>query len=234
MGLTAAQRKALSRRAADGSLEVEHLLKAAALGGANDVPFLRALKSEHGWPDAGRQGRSRVVPFGRWSDTICRFWEDGYQGLVQLASQSVEAVEFCVSVLEELRTPDSVSALLAIGGPVIERPAADPGLAVGLADGFNVVLSFKGGPSIAPAVERQVREFLHRLLAAELTEAQRASAVCALRGVGDAESVALVQSLPPFAGSWTGLERSAVTQIRQRLRRAARQAEPGAAADGGG
>jgi hypothetical protein len=222
MGLTATQRRTLSRKAADNSLEVEHLVKVAELGDAADASFLRALKGEHGWSDTGREGRKLVVPFGRWSDTVCRFLEDGYPGLVQAAKDSAEAAEFCVSVLEELKTAASVSAILAIGGPLIERPAANVKLAVRLADAFNLLLSFKSAPAIAPKVEEQVREFLHRLLAVELSEVQRASVVCALRGVGNAESATLVGSLPPFRGSWAGLEQAAVRQIKQRLRRGSR------------
>lgn len=220
MGLTAAQRRTLSRKAADNSLEVEHIVKVAELGDSSDASFLRALKEEHRWSDTGREGHKLVVPFGRWADTVCVFLEDGYPGLVRAAKDSPEAADFCVSVLDDLKSAASVSALLAIGGPVIKRPAADVNLAVRLAVGFNLLLSFKGAPAIAPEVERKVREFLHRLLAVELSEVQRASVVCALRGVGDAESDALIASLPPFRGSWAGLEQSAVRQIKQRLRRA--------------
>jgi hypothetical protein len=214
MALTAAQRRTLSRKAADNSLEVEHLVKVAELGDVTDAPFLRALKEEHGWSDTGRD------PFGRWADTVCRFLEDGYPGLVHAAKDSGEAAEFCVSVLQELKTAASVSAILAIGGPLIERPAANVKRAVRFADGFNLLLSFKGAPAIAPEVERKVREFLHRLLAVELSEVQRASVVCALRGVGDAESATLIRSLPPFRGNWVGVEQAAVRQIEQRVRRA--------------
>ncbi|QJW98594.1 hypothetical protein [Frigoriglobus tundricola] len=231
MGLTAAQRRTLSRKAADNSLEVEHLLKVAAIGDAADAALLRTLKGEHGWSDSGREGRQLVVPFGRWADTVCRLLEGGYAGLVRMAGEAGGADEFCIGVLEEVRTPESVSALLAIVGPVVERPASDVRLAVRLADGLNHLLSFKGRPAITPAVEQQVREFLHRLLALELTEVQRASAVCALRGVGDAGSLSVVAGVPPFRGSWAGLEQSAAKQIRQRLRRAAKPAEPVAAPD---
>jgi hypothetical protein len=199
---------------------VEHLLKVAAIGDAGDAPFLLALKGEHGWSDTGREGRKRVVPFGRWADTVCRFLQDGYPGLVQAAEGSYDTADYCISVIEELKTAASVSALLAIGGPVIARPPADIRRAVRLADGFNRLLSFKGAPAIAPTVEGQVREFLHRLLAVAFSEVQRAFVVCALRGVGNAESATLIETLPPFRGSWAGLEQTAIRQIKQRLRRA--------------
>src|SRR4051812_46696010 len=112
MGLTDAQRRTLSRKAAENSLEAEHLVKVVELGDATDAPFIRALKDEHGWSDTGREGRKLVVPFGQWADTVCRFLEDGYPGLVQTAKDSAEAAEFCVSVLEELKTAASVSAIL--------------------------------------------------------------------------------------------------------------------------
>ena len=40
------------------------------------------------------------------------------------------------------------------------------------------------------------------------------------RGVGDAESANLVELLPPFGASWSGLEKSAVRQIKQKVRQA--------------
>jgi hypothetical protein len=219
MALTDTQRRSLTRKAASDTLEVEHLLKVAATGDATDAAFLRDLKAEYEWSDTGWVGRSRVVPLGCWVDTVCCFLEQSYGGLVRMVSESSETADFCISVLEEIKTPESVSALLALGGQVIDRPEMDVRLATRLANGFNLLLSFKDSPVIDADVERRVREFLHRLLALGLTEAQRASVVCALRGIGDAESVALVGQLPPFRGSWAGLGQAAVRQIKQRLRR---------------
>jgi hypothetical protein len=218
VALTESQRRSLRRKAADNSLEVEDLLRVAARGDVTDAPFLRGLRSEFAWSDTGREGRARVVPLGRWADTVCRFLEGGYVGIVRMARESAETAEFCVGVIEEVRTPESVSALLALGGPVVQLAEADVRLAVRLADGFNRLLSFKDRVAVADADERRVRRFLHLLLALDLTEAQRAVAVCALRGVGDAASVSLILSLPPFQGSWAGLEQLAVRQIRKRSR----------------
>jgi hypothetical protein len=224
MALTEAQRRSLRRKAADGSLEVEHLLPVAVRGDASDAPLLRALKAEFKWPDTGRQGRAWIVPLGRWTDTVCRFLEDGYTGVVRMAGESAGAVEFCASLLEEVKTPESVTALLAIGGPVVKRPEADVRLAFRLADAFNVLLSFKDRPAVGAAVEKRVRDFLHRLFALPLGETRQAIVVCALRGVGDAKSVSLIKGLPPFR-DWahTGLQQSAVRQIQQRTRPPAEQ-----------
>lgn len=219
MALTADQRRTLSRRAADNSIEVEHLLEVAAVGDSSDASFVRSLKNEYGWSNTGRVGASRVVPFGRWADTVCRFLEEGYVGLVAMAGETAGAAEFCIGLLEEIRTPESVSAVLAIGRTLIEQPAIDVPLAVRMAGALNLLLSFNGAPAVAPTVEHEVREFLHRLLDVELSEDQRASAVCALRGVGNESSAARIAALPPFQGCWAGLEALAARQIKKRLRR---------------
>ncbi len=217
MGLTVSQLQILSKRVANGTLEVEHLLKVAAVGDADNIHFLKALKREHGLSDSEFQGRRRVVPLGRWVDTICRFLEFGYTGLVQMASESQEMSEYCISVLEELRTPESVSALLAIGGVAIEQPTTDLTKAILLAGGINLIMSFKNPPTLNLSIVQQVREFLHKLLEINLSEEQRASVVCALRGVGDEESVTLIKLLPSFKAEWAGLEKTAIKRIRQRL-----------------
>jgi hypothetical protein len=217
--LTDSQVRSLRRKAAAGSLEVEHLLKVAALGDASDAPLLRQLRAAYGWPDSGRPGDDPVVPLGRWADVVCTFLKQGYAGLIRLARQDPGAVEFCIGLLEEKKTPESVAALLAIGGGVIDRPGSDRRLALRLAGALNLLLAFKGAPRIDEATAARVREFLHRLLSLDLSEAERAVCVCALRGVGDERSLGLIGRLPPFGGSWSGLAESASRQIKSRLRR---------------
>lgn len=214
MALTDAQKRTLTRKAADNSLEVEHLLKVSTIGDATDAALLRTLKAKHSWSDTGWEGRRRVVPFGRWAEVVCRFLEQGCDGLVRMAGESADAAGFCVGVLEEVKTPESVVALLAVASAV-----KGPKDRVRLADAFNQLLSFKGGVTLSPTVEREVRDFLHGLLGEGLAESQRASVVCALRGVGDEESLALIADLPLFKGSYAGLEAAATRQIKQRLRR---------------
>lgn len=214
MALTDAQKRTLARKAAANSLEVEDLLRVAVAGDAADASLLRELKAKHAWSDTGHEGRRRVVPFGRWAEAVCRFLEQGYDGLARMAGEAADTAEFCIGVLEEVKTPESVSALLALA-----RTAERPEAATRLADAFNQLLSFKDGVALGSTVEREVREFLHPLLGTGLTENQRASVVCALRGVGDGESVALIAELPPFKGSYAGLEKAATRQIQQRLRR---------------
>jgi hypothetical protein len=220
--LSTAQQRALARKAGNNTLEVEHLLRVLSTADATDAPFIRSLSTEYGWSVTGVVGRRRVVPFACWADAVCRYLEGGCAAVVRMSQESPSMIEFCLGVLEEVKTAESVSAMLEVGSAEVELPVSDVPRAVRIADGLNLLLSFKGAPAVSPTVELQVRDFLHRLLDTELTEAQRASVVCALRGVGDQESVDRIAALPPFKGSWAGVEQTSTKQILQRLRQRSR------------
>jgi hypothetical protein len=212
--------RSLKKKAADNSLEVEDLLKVAARGDASDAMFLRRLKDEHAWSDSGLEHGARVVPFGQWVNVICCYLERGYGGLVDLAGVGTggdDVAGLCVGLLEELNTPASVTALLAMGGNIIERPETDLVHTLRLARAFNRLLSFKDAPAVDMVSVAKIREFLHRALALELSEAERATFVYALRGVGDNESLRLIGELPRFQGPYAGLGESASGAIKKNL-----------------
>jgi hypothetical protein len=217
--LSKSQVRYLKRRAADNSVEVEYLLKIAAAGDASDAALLRSLKAEHGWSDSGFKGRARVGPLGRWADTVCCYLEAGYEELVRLARRSAGHRDFCIAVLESLKTSQSVSALLKIGGRLIERPASDPAQAVKLANALNMLQGYPGAPEIGKSTEARVRRFLHRLLEADLSEVERALCVCALGDFGDAGSVERIARLPEFKYPWASVKKVVSRQIERRLRR---------------
>ena len=217
MSLTPAQLRSLERKASTGELEVEDLTRVAAIGDVRDSDHLRGMKARHGWSDSGRIKGRRVVPFGRWADVVCRFLEEGHAGLVRMATEAVDAHEFCIAVLVDVRRPESVDALLQIAAA--PRVDAQHGHRVNLrvADGLNLLLSFKNAVPIGDADASRVRAFLHALLAEARNADERATVVCALRGVGNSESMALIAALTPFRSDWEGLEKSAVRPIRKRL-----------------
>jgi hypothetical protein len=220
LALTQSQIRSLKRKAANNSLEVEYLLKVAAKGDASAALLLRQLKAEHGWSDTGRGRDGKVVPLGRWPDVVCCFLEHGYDGVVTLACKKRKTfAEFCISLLTELKAPSSVRALIRLGGGVLREPARDPRLALLLAGAFNLLLSFKGAPQVKETTTATIRKFLHGLLQLELSEPERATCVCALRGVGEETSIALIAGLLQFRGVWSGVKAHTVRQIRKRTRR---------------
>jgi hypothetical protein len=211
----------LKRKAADDTIEVENLLALAVLGDAAAVPLLRELKAKHNWSDTGFEGRRRVIPFGRWADTVCCYLESGCDGLVALAKGArtrKEFSEFCLGLLEELRTPESVRAVLTIAGPLVRRPARDVATSVKLAATLSNLVSLSGGDRLDATTEETVRGFVHTLLRAKLTETQRCLCVIALWAAGDESSIRLIEALPPFRHPWKDVGKRAVKGIRKRLR----------------
>ena len=150
------------------------------------------------------------------------YLERGHAGVVALAKGERTRAKYagmCIALLSELHLPESVTALIRIGQPLWRHPEKDLSLSLSLADAFNLLLSFKNAPEIDDATRTNIRSFLHRLLALDLDDSARSSAVCALRGVGDARSIELIRALPPFEHPWSGLERLALRQIQRRQRR---------------
>jgi hypothetical protein len=213
MALTPAQIKLLKRRSADDSLEVENLLKVASCGSAADAALLRQLKADHRWSNSGKSGGSLVVPFGRWADTICCFLEEGHDGLVRLAHRDRKFTEFCMAVLEEVKAPAGVEAVLAIGKGV----QANPALTRKVVYALNMLVGGADAVAVDAALAERAREMLHPLLKAARTEFDRASVVGALAHAGDAETLAILETLPPFRQKFGG-QRWALKQINARLR----------------
>lgn len=218
MGLSPSQKRTLRRKSATNRLEAEDLLRVAVRGDAADAPFLRELDREHNWP---RKGKG-IVPLGLWNDTVCCFLERGYDGLVELATARATRsryLEFCTAVLEQLKTPQSIDTLIEIGGSAMRSPGEDLSLSLLITDAFNLILSFHKAPEIDSEVASKIRQFLHKMLRLDLVEDQRASVVCALRGVGDEESLVLMQELAELEYPYRGTKTSAIRMIQKRLQR---------------
>jgi hypothetical protein len=210
----------LRRKAAADDVEVEHLTAFAAAGDARAVPVIRELQREHGWPHSNRQGKSLVVPLGRWADVVCVYLEGGCDALVAYARRrEPDSFDFAASVLEELKSAAAVGAMAELARGLVKRLPERLGDGVRLASAINLALSFKKPPAMDPVTCGELRSFLHRLLSNELPQEARASVVCALRGVGDEESIRIIDGLPKFHGPWAGLEAIASKAIRKRLHR---------------
>lgn len=215
--LTRSRIRTLKKHAANKSLEVKHLLKLAVDGDPAAVPLLRQMKIENGWNKVAWSDESCVIPSGPWVDAICCYLERGYRGLIDDARDNRDATDFCLGVLEGLSTPESVAAMMEIGGELIAHPSYDRRTAVRLADAINQILSFKDAPPIDEYQRIRLRDFLHHLLSLELTIEEKTSCICALRGVGDEESLELLKSLEHMPRGWEFVVRSVFRAIRKRV-----------------
>jgi len=209
----------LRRLAAKDAVEVEHLSALAVIGDAKAVPVVRELHERYAWPRDNREGDKHVVPLGRWAEVVCAYLAGGTDALVAYARrEEPKSFYFAVSILRELKSAASVLAFAELATEVERNPRAHIEDAVELADAINLALSFKGAPVVYEQAAGELRSFLHAVLRQELSEAQRAAVVCALRGVGDKSSVELIGRMPAFVAPWNGLESTAIKTIRKRLR----------------
>jgi len=205
--------KRLRARAKNSDVEVEHLLAFASLGDARAVAALRAIAAEHGWSTWGTK-RDRRVPLGCWTDTVCAFLEGGYERLVELALDPKTKHSFALAVLEHCETMESALAVLAIVEAVERRAKPDRARLRDCVDALNLLLCF-GKVSLRGKDEARARHFLHRRLANKLPITQRAGVILALRGCGNADSIALLAnySLP---SPWTNVVNLTTRAIQNR------------------
>ncbi len=211
----------LRRKAKDNTLEVEHLLGVAQTGDPAFVAVIHSLQAEHNWSQEEVINEQGIVPFGMWADVVCRYLEDGARGIVLLGTSPdtrSKYATFCLGLLHEIKTADSVAAVLQICANLTERPENDLPLAIECASAFNRILSLKPTPVIPESLRSQVRNFLHKLVTLSLPDSQRGLVICGLRGVGDESSIALIRAATPLTHPWSGIEESAVRAIKRRLR----------------
>nr|WP_315207376.1 hypothetical protein [uncultured Albidiferax sp.] len=208
----------LRKKAHDGSLEVEHLLQAAAKRPLGLSDELARLTSEYQWQVQGLQpDGTRVVPFAKWAAVAAAYSDEEFDGLRTLAKEP-ENVPFVLGLVEELHTSASVSFALELCNKYLAHPAQSHNAAFSLARTFNLLLSFKQAPPVTAAQARSVQDFLFALYPHSEREADRALVLLALRGVGDHDAVPFVESTAAFAEPWSGTKEAVLRAVRKRLK----------------
>ncbi len=211
--------KSITARARAGTLEVEHLLKEARYPDAALADALDALAVELGWPSVAGTGDGKlVVPLAAWAQVVAAYARDGYPGLLALAADPALA-DFVIGLLEESKTSEALDTLMRAFPDQLETPGQDGARAARIAAALNLMLSFKPAVPVAPAQAGRLRAFLHALHACAETDAQRAGALLALRGVGDEHSAdfAMAQRLAP---PWRDVPALVARHIKKARRKA--------------
>ena len=178
----------ITARARAGRLEVEHLLKEARHPDPALADALDALSAALHWYSSGvLEDGSRVVPLAAWARVVSMYAREGHPGLLALATEPGLA-DFVIGLLEELKTKEALDTLLLAFHAQLDAPERDVACAARIATALNLMLSFKRAIPVEPAQAARLRTFLHALYACAENDAQRASALLALRGVGDEHS----------------------------------------------
>jgi hypothetical protein len=204
----------LRRKAARGTIEVEHLLQAAVAHLPGLSAELQQLTVQYGWKTTEECETTQHVPLATWAKVASAYADGGFAGLRKF---SPEYPTFCIGLLEELRSGDTVDALLSWWPQALSSPEAETVLAWRIADALNLVLSFRGAPEVSGTHQAFVRQFAYRLYLLADTEPQRATALLLLRGVGNEQSFAFVSAAEEFTGAWSNTKRHVLAAIRRRI-----------------
>jgi hypothetical protein len=207
----------IKKRAYDGTLEVEHLLKEAAHPSDALAQLLDALGKELEWQvwDETNDG-NHFVPFASWASVIATYCREGYPGLVRLSSDPVLG-SFVIALLEELKTKEALDALLYAFKGYLTEPGRDIAISFCVAKAVNLMLSFKPSIEAEPAQADELQSFLLRLYASAQTDGQRGTALAALRGIGNEAAANFADSIC-LSSPWDKVPQLVARHIRKRLR----------------
>ena len=210
----------IKKRARADTLEVEHLLKEASHPNEALATALDELSAELQWPVAGaRANGNLLVPLATWAKVVSTYCRDGFHGLI-LLSDAPSLAGFVIGLMEELKTKEAFDTLLLAYEECLREPCRDIGTSLRLADAVSLMLGVKPN-FVADAVQAtRLRAFLYDLYTCSESDAQRASALAALRGVGDEGSAEFAAS-KSLSWPWHELPKIVVKHIKARLRAAA-------------
>ncbi len=179
------------------------------------------LTESFDWPESNIVAGRHVVPFGRWTRVASVFIRGGYSALVELAVPSgapSDDFPFCLSFLEKYKTPESVEAIVTIIEILQAKRSRTAEARRKTTESINLLLSFKDSPAPSNGQESTVRSFLHDNLREATTTSDRAVIMCALRGVGNEQSLKLVGNAGPLDSPWEDVPATVKRTIRRRLR----------------
>jgi len=200
------------------NLEIEHILAAAK----NKIPGLaeelEELIVECGWTDGGLTDQNDfIIPFRRWAVTACAYLRGGCYGLCVLAGDR-KFLPFVFAMLRELHSWEAVDAVLAISHEIIKMPRKDMKLAKHVAETLNSLFSFEPLIYISARDALLLREFLHQYICLPVFDVERAIGTLALRGIGNEESIRLIQEQPLLAEPWHETNLLTIRTIQKRLK----------------
>lgn len=202
----------IQRMARRGTLEVEHLLRAAREGSSSLADELDAVATAMGWSLTSSYPE---VPWARWTQAIGIYCREGHAGLIAAAVDPI-VLPFVVGLLEELKSPEALQSLATIAISQRDRLLDDTVLASRVIAALNLA----GGSAMElPIPERfAVRDFLHDALESVVTDQGRGVILCALRYFGDDTSLPIIAACPPLPPHWESARVAAVRGIRKAAR----------------
>ena len=208
----------LRRKALNGLLEVEDLLRAAVENQPGLPEELARLTVECGWQSNGLlPDGTRVVPLAKWAAVVTSYSRGGFAALRMMASDP-ENIPFVLGLVEQIKTNESVALVLEMCRLHVTHPAHSEALAFEFASAFNSLLSFKLAAPVTATQAEGIRKFLFNVYPTAHSEAHRAAVLLALRGVGDQSAVRFVELAADFNEPWEQTKSAVLRAIRKKVK----------------
>ena len=211
----------LKIKAENHLLEVEDLVDLAVAKNTDVIPFLKQAIEEYQWEDVVAAKTSNKVPLATWATVVIAYLEGGCEGLKRYVypekGKYFDTSEFVLAVLDDIKDKDTIKGIIELFGSLIKKPEISYSLSLKLVNAVNRLLSFPPLVEIDNADKEILRTFVYRFLSLYGEEENpRCSAFCALRGVGDIDSIKKIKSYPKLTGSYKGTESIVVNAIKSR------------------
>ena len=210
--------KKLEKLEMSNSLEVEHILALVHKADKLIIPQLKELSEKNNWSEINDE---LIIPFATWVEIICEYLSEGIHKIISLAMEKNNYSHFAIAVLEELKTIESVNGLSRVLSSCNLSVEKDYKIAIKILSSINLKLSFNNSIHLPLHEKEQLRKLIElKLMQIEASEFKTVSDVviclCALRGVGNEETIAMIKKRTPMEDTiYKGLEKKIIKFIKK-------------------
>jgi hypothetical protein len=212
----------LRNKIVNNDFNVEDIVQFAVSGDISGIEFLNKSIEEFSWKAIGDNDLQDHPPFKTWALIVICYLESGFSGLKNYvfsdAGAYLETSRFVISVLDDIQTEESVRCLMNLFKDLIDNPTKNHELSIKLISAFNLLLSFSKAIKLESSEKTIIRNFIYKYLDSyNDVEGNRSSAFCALRAVGDLDSIVKIKTYPKLTGAYKGVESIVIKAIKSRL-----------------
>jgi len=203
-----------------GELEVEDILGLVKTGTASLIPDLKILKSEIARKDSYS---ALSVPYDRWIEIVCEFLEHGYARLVEIAHRDKYLAKFAISALEAAKSREGFLGIITIMKSYNLNDSLDYKNYVKCISAINLMISFDDEIKFSEEESTLARTLIHNYLNFTkeklANESDIITAYCALRKIGNFESLSILKKMPPIKNAENiGIDKMVMSIIKKRMK----------------
>lgn len=203
-----------------GAMDVEDMIRFVLFHGIAAADEIERLQQQHQWVmDGLLPDGTRVVPFGRWAIACVTYGREGIDGLLPLL-RDPDMASFAVGVLEQVRSTDSVRALIEFCATAKfsatghDHPDWSEWKAV---FALNLLLSFDDFVQVDASTLAQWQLILEKAFEHAATPSLQQVVLLAARGAPSERGLMWIQNLQFKDEDLVGVRKLVIKVIRKRL-----------------